>query len=510
MPELSVSRPPAPGGTRSSIGWLVNVTDFDAASVRYRCAHPLANLMLRGFGNRVYTKPDAVVRELADLDVIVIVKRLDAGIIGLVVAAAEAGKQVYLDLCDDLVSADGRSSLRSLPRAALRAIAPLLSAITCPTETMRARLQGYLQADGLTDTPVKVIPDCIETEDVYRVSEAAWNKTLDGVATQRAEAAGLGGEEPLQLAAAAVRLCWFGNWGGPHSDFGIASMLPVITRLNRYAHRHEISLHIVSNHEGLGELIQQRAKFPVSYHAWSRSVLNAVLAQSQFTLVTSGDDQFSAIKSPNRALLSLAAGVPVIVDAAGESVGSLWTDRNEIALTEDIVDILIRAREEGYSTVRERMLGAVRPSLGRFRLERIGATYVDIFEQGRRPRALAEVALPPRVAHVFGLDEDLGLSAQIQAVCREAGSEFMAITSLQSLVSRKSLFGFLGDSGLKPSIVIEADAVADDTRRLRGAQLVVQSSSGQRDLGAQVRQWCLARGVSLMSQGEFLYRFGRS
>ncbi len=488
-----------------TIGWLVGTVDFNVASVRYRCAHPVSNLSQRGLANIVYTKLDAIERDIEQLDVLMIVKRLDLGVINVVAAAADASKQVYLDLCDDLISEDGRSVLRGAPRAALRAVAPMLTAITCPTTAMQSRIYGHLQADGLSNVVVKVLPDCIETDEVYGRCKAVW-ATTPGVSAPSAAVADLRGPAALDIAPAPVRLCWFGNWGGPQSDFGLMSLLPVLARLNAYEHRHELMLHLVSNHPALGQFIQHKAKFPVIYHDWSREHLSALLAQTQFTLITSGDDQFSVTKSPNRALLSLAAGVPVIVEAGAESAGVLWANAEDVPLAERICEILNEAREQGYALVRDRMLAPVKPALARFRIERIGSSYVELFSH--RPKALQATAFerPTRIAHVFGADEDLDLALEIRQACTASGIEFLAITSLGELTRRKSLFPFFAEHSIKPSVVVEADAAAVDTRRLRGAQIVVQASSGERGFGAMVRQWCDQRQVPMMSQGGFLYR----
>ena len=302
---------------------------------------------------------------------------------------------------------------------------------------------------------------------------------------------------------ASIRLCWFGSWGAEHSDFGITSLIPVLGLLNRYEHRHEISLTVVSNHEVLGEYIQGRATFEVHYLAWSRQTVATVLENSHFALLTSGDDQYSTIKSPNRTLLSLASGVPTIVEANAESAAELWGDRESIPLTDNIASILDEVREGGYEPVRERMLRTVQPALDRFRIERIGSLYVDLF---RRSAPRAAPGFPSdlrRVAQFIGPDDDLALTLEICRWCRASGIEFLIIISYRALRSRNAMFAFLADNNLKPSVVFDANLGAAETRRLRGAQIVVTSSDSSKHTALFVRRWAARLAVPVMSQGEF-------
>lgn len=488
---------------RWRIAWLVNSAQYDQASVRYRCAHPAAQLQLRAWRNTVWTDSRKLLERLDGVDAVVIVKRIEPDIVALTTRCAELGKRVFIDLCDDVVSPDGRSAQRLLPQAVLRAVAPLVEAFFCPTPAMQKRLHGYLAGDGLFETPVRVVPDCIETDELYRISAAVWPRLLALPPAQ--PPASKEAQPEMHLDPALTHLVWFGNWGGPHSDFGIGSLLPVIATLNGYAHRHELAVHVVSNHAGLGALLRARAKFQLVYHDWSRPLLSTLLAQAQFALLTTGDDQFSAIKSPNRLLLALAAGVPVIVDA--DASATLWPDRDAVPTTDRIVEILGQVRDEGYAPVKQRMLAAVQPALDAYRIERLGSLYADLLSRDRRA-GQAQARPIRRLAHVFGPDEDLDLALKIRDHCRDQGIEFVAMTSARTLAARKSLFGFLARHRIKPSIVADEEAQPTDSRRLRGADVVVLASSTAQDLGSQVQAWCRARGVPLLSQGAFLYRFG--
>lgn len=490
-------------GDSVAVGWLVNAPQYGQASVRYRCAHPVAQLQLRGLNNTIWSDSRRLAESLPALDAVVIVKRLEPDIVPLVARAAELGKKVFIDICDDIVAPDGRSQQTLLPQAVLRAVAPLCAALLCPSAAMQARLGAYLAENGLHGTPVVVLPDCVETDEVYRVSEAVWSRLVQSSAGV-VSVVGQDGAVPA-LDPAQVHLVWFGNWGGPHSDFGLGSLLPTIHRLNGYAHRHEVVLHLVSNSPPLGDLLRARSKFAVVYHEWDRARLSNLLGQAHFALLTTGDDQFSTVKSNNRVLLALGAGVPVIVDAEGAS--SLWCDPADVPDAARIVDILEQARREGYAAVRQRMLDSARPALQPFRIERVGDRYVALLT-GAASSATAPATALRRVAHVFGDDEDVDLAMQIREVCLSRGIEFVAIAGLRELTARKSLFGSLAKHGIKPSIVTDDDAPASETRRLRGADLVVMASSADRALGKQVHDWCRERGnVPVISQGAFLYRF---
>ncbi len=440
---------------------------------------------------------------LRSVDVVVIVKRLEPDIVPLAARAAELGKRVFIDICDDIVSSDGRSQQTLLPQAVLRAVAPLCTGVLCPSPAMQARLGAHLAATGLHETPVVVLPDCVETDEVYRVSEAVWSRLVPSASIKKSVPDSDSVLPPLDPGQ--VHLVWFGNWGGPHSDFGLGSLLPTLNKLNGYVHRHEIVLHVVSNSAPLGHLLRARSKVAVVYHEWDRATLSSLLAQAHFALLTTGDDQFSKVKSNNRVLLALGAGIPVIVDAEGAS--SLWCDPADFPDASRITDILEQSRREGYSVVRQRMLDSVRPALQTYRIERVCDRYIALFS-GPAWGATAPGTTVRRVAHVFSDDEDVDLALRIRGVCLSRGIEFLAITGLRSLTARKSLFGALARHGIKPSIVLDDDAPASDTRRLRGADLVVMASSVERELGKQIHEWCHERGgVPILSQGAFLYRF---
>ncbi|MCA3242665.1 MAG: hypothetical protein ING89_15335 [Rubrivivax sp.] len=491
------------------LAWLVPSTKYDQASVRYRCAHPLANLAMRGCTNVVFKDMRSLLERIDDADAVVAVKRLDPDLIPLAARCDDLGKAFYIDLCDDIVSPARPTQGRRAPLALLRALAPLTTAFICPTPSMRDRILDYLRESGIGAARVEVIPDCIETEAVYRLSQVAWARVVGagaGAATEEAGHRMPEDDKPNGAPAVRIQLCWFGNWGGPHSDFGITSLIPVIGQLNGYANRSEIALRIISNHAELGALIQQRARFAVEYREWSRAEVAASLAQAHFALVTSGDDQFSVIKSPNRSLLALASGVPVIVDADAESADAIWACRDEVPGTDRLLSILDEVRETGYEPVRSRLLASARPGLDRFRLERLGARYVELFRASGRAAAAHVPASLNRLAHCMGEDEDLGLALRIHQWCLEQGVEFLAIASFKSLQSRKKLFSFLAERQIKPSVVFDAQATAAETQRLRGADLVVMSSAAERGFGLRVREWADALRVPVWSQGEFLYR----
>jgi hypothetical protein len=176
-------------------------------------------------------------------------------------------------------------------------------------------------------------------------------------------------------------------------------------------------------------------------------------------------------------------------------------------ITSNIVAILGRARQEGYESVRDRMLAVVRPAMDRFRIERLAPLYLELFQ--RRMQA-TETRLAPavkRLAHIFASDEDLPLALRVRQWCLGNGVEFMAVVSFNALRSRPALFDFLAGHSIKPSLIFDEEAAHAETRRLRGAQLVVVSSSTERALGARIRTWAGVLGIVLMTQGEFLYRF---
>ena len=491
----------------TKILWLANSLSFASASTRFRCAHPSANMYLRGVFNQITSKAAEVPTLLSDSDTLIVVKRMDFGIINPILYAKEKNKTVFLDICDDILSPNRKSTERFAALATFRAVSPHVDAIVCPSYSMKRRIEGYLLDHCIQKPPVVVIEDCLETDDFRIISEAYWER-LTGTTTSTAESRNTLSTRPKEeTSQVSLRLLWFGNWGGPHSNFGISSLIPTISLLNGYEHRHEITLDIVSNHTGLGNLIERRSKFAVNYYEWSQPTQLQLLNCADLVIVTTGDDEFSTIKSTNRILSAVAAGVPVVVDPDLHSATEIWPNSEDMPTTTKLLDILRNARELGKSNFRTCMLTPIKPLAARYAIDKITSKWLSLLDKHSAQHNSFCSRKPNSVVHIFGEDEDLETSLIIQKHCLEAGITYLCVTSLKNLNSRKNLFSFFGQNGIKPSIIDDEKAKPEEIWRLRGANIVISNTAHNRNMD-YILKWAFDSGAPILSQAEFMYRQG--
>ncbi|MEM7519244.1 MAG: hypothetical protein AAF368_20250, partial [Planctomycetota bacterium] len=151
--------------------------------------------------------------------------------------------------------------------------------------------------------------------------------------------------------------------------------MPVLARLNETV---PLELVVVSNSETLFGALTRDSGVPARYVPWSAEAVYDELTRADVTLLTSGDDEFSSIKSLNRTLQSLAAGVPVAtltmkqpLEFEGVLLGgpdSLETDLRECLLSDKLTararfveparQILRRYAPEPIAGLWERVLAA--------------------------------------------------------------------------------------------------------------------------------------------------------
>lgn len=299
-------------GVRPRIGWLVRNLDVMSASTRYRCLH-FARALSGHFENSYFTKHRELRAAIDTLDAIIVIKRLDWAIIELALFAQRKGKPIFLDLCDDIAHPLYPSEEEpGMTLAALRAIAPLLSGITVPSAEMAQRIVGYLPAGGANACPCHVIPDIAETAELFMATTRfATGRYPANMASSNREP---GLQRPTSDGGQRKRLVWFGNFGALHSNFGIFSLKNWLKVLRNFDREIPLELVVISNNRPVFEALIQGCRFPARYIEWSAARIYHELGQADVALITTGTDDFSTIKSSNRALQALASGVPVIAE----------------------------------------------------------------------------------------------------------------------------------------------------------------------------------------------------
>lgn len=115
---------------------------------------------------------------------------------------------------------------------------------------------------------------------------------------------------PLQTGRKSV--LWFGNYGAPHSDFGMLALLQAVGALEVVAKDFPLELVVISNNEDVFNSFIRPISVPTRYLTWSAEAVFEALASSDLCLLPFGNDPFSVTKSANRAVLALQHGVPVV------------------------------------------------------------------------------------------------------------------------------------------------------------------------------------------------------
>ncbi|MDB5861087.1 MAG: hypothetical protein JWQ76_4776, partial [Ramlibacter sp.] len=110
----------------------------------------------------------------------------------------------------------------------------------------------------------------------------------------------------------ARRIVWFGNHGAEHAKFGMLDILEYREALETLALEQDVELVVISNnHRKYVENIAPLA-IPSRYAEWSSKRVDLELKDAAAVIVPNTLDPFSICKSPNRTVLALASGVPVV------------------------------------------------------------------------------------------------------------------------------------------------------------------------------------------------------
>jgi glycosyltransferase involved in cell wall biosynthesis len=245
---------------------------------------------------------------------VVIVKCFSAADVVFASRAKAAGAQVIFDLCDNIfVPGYGKPPLT--PAEALRQMLPHLAAIIVPTESLARVVTSHLGSA----VDVRVVPDGLETPSLLRRERELVKRNLPAARPALWERlrslwqrAGAKPAAIADIARDAKVLLWFGNHGSPWSTFGIADIKIFRSALERIATEFQVMLVVVSNNAARYEAEIRPMAVPSIYVEWQADTMHTLLSRADVVIAPSGVDAFAACKSPNRTVMALAAGVPVI------------------------------------------------------------------------------------------------------------------------------------------------------------------------------------------------------
>ncbi len=351
-----------------TVGWKVSKLDLNIASLRYRAMLPILALESEGVSCRVFS--DGEFANIADLDVLVIVKSFSSDDYMLAQKAFLLGVPVILDLCDNIfIETYGSMSERARlsPASIFLQMAAIATLIVVTTEPLAEFVRKKLPRKDV----VRVIPDGVETapdiEDIRgrlvqaqksqklnlyqsvhrRLSKLAYKLELARSFTYVglikivfekvykyvywrtwAKKAYLifdacrkryrgGKAEPTKLVSVKPArkdktILWFGNHGAPYANFGMLDLLNIQADLEKIATEYSVTLVIVSNNFQKYEKHIKPFKIDTEYVEWTPEAVSHELKKASVVVIPNSLDDFSICKSANRTVTALLADVPVV------------------------------------------------------------------------------------------------------------------------------------------------------------------------------------------------------
>lgn len=296
--------------------------DTRLASVRYRALMPACALQDDRYTTALCSDASP---SNAQPRVAIGVKPLRASDAAWVSRMRARGVPTVVDLCDNIfVEGYGgqgsaiADSFRDSVRGGL---------VTVPTTALRDVVRD--NTDVVAER-VMIVPDIVEDASLLHRQMQLLDPHPRALATPRLPGlAQVGAWAGRGLRAFGMRgpvLIWFGNHGASHGSFGLDDLRLWEDAL-RDAALLGAQLWVVSNHRQRFEAMQGSLPIRTRYFEWSPSRVDTLLAFADVCLVPNSMDAFSRGKSPNRALKSLAAGVPVVATptpAMQEMEGTVW------------------------------------------------------------------------------------------------------------------------------------------------------------------------------------------
>jgi hypothetical protein len=310
----------------AQIAYRIAERSLRLASVRYRGLMPACALREEGFGIECITHGMPIP---AETGMVFTVKPLTSKEASFVERASGAGLPVVLDLCDNIFI-DGYAGQGQVIADRFRSLVRHAAAITVPTSALAAVVH---EQTGVDEQRIRVVPDIVEDATMLTrqagllgqsgVARIPWRDMLPARAARLSARLGkIVRRQPMR------RILWFGNHGAGHANFGISDILLFREALEAVARSTPIELWVVSNSLEKFEAIVAGLAFRSRYFEWHEGLIDLLLRAADLCIVPNSLDAFSATKSANRALKSLAAHVPVVATPTMAYEGmadALWT-----------------------------------------------------------------------------------------------------------------------------------------------------------------------------------------
>jgi hypothetical protein len=297
--------------------WKVSRLDITWPSVRVRAMTPALLLRRQGYdvqvGDGGWNET-----EIRAADIVIITKSFTVDDLEFARSVKELGKLLVVDLCDD-VFMDGREA----SAASFREQAGLADRIVTTGEILRAAIERQVS----DPSKLRIVPDHAETRTLTQELLEAFPPQN---AQQRERVFGSFGPRRLlntltrrerALSPARRTIVWFGTAGLPGQGTGIEALAGIAPQLNAVARDMPVQLLIVSTAHGRVTSLATAFEFPCVFRDWRLlSVFDHVTAADVCVIPNPATD-YARAKSPNRALLALMAGTPVVASASSAYAG---------------------------------------------------------------------------------------------------------------------------------------------------------------------------------------------
>jgi hypothetical protein len=322
----------------------VESLDFDKPDVRSRAWLPVCLLRRAGLPARLIAGelPSGI---LGTAKCIVLAGGASEHALNAARQASDAGVPVILDIGSiDMLDA----SIADARREQLVQIAALTSSITAGNAVLARHLEQVMGAER-----VAIAPDPIEIGDELiagmRHHPAATIRTvgkwIDGLVRdgfsrlRRGQTAGTGRK----------RIVWFGASRWPNGEGGVAELLLAASDVVDLAAEMPVQFDIVGRSPRAARRLLRHLAIPITFYRYAPWRARERLRKADLCLLPGGDDTEGLARSPARASLASALGVPVL---AGATEASLLPAMR--AALQDRTTADLRHNSISLRTVRER------------------------------------------------------------------------------------------------------------------------------------------------------------
>ena len=295
------------------------------ASVRYRGLIPACALVDSGHAVSCISAGDGLP---AMADLVFVIKPLTVKEAHFAGVAISKGFPVVVDLCDNIFI-DNYAGQGSVIPDRFSGLAERASLVTVPTAALA---EVVARTGGVPASKIIVVPDAVENRELLNKQARLIGLEPRGLARIRNRLAAPFASLPRLLrritSGGTKRILWFGNHGASYANFGLSDIELFRGALEAAARRQPVELWVVSNSEKKYRQMVGGMALPSRYFEWSESIIDQLLDVVDLTIVPNSLDEFSRTKSANRALKSLASGVPVVAtptDAYQELQEAIWT-----------------------------------------------------------------------------------------------------------------------------------------------------------------------------------------